>query len=146
MGSYLRLAAFIFTISLVQGAARYKITNTLPSRPEPGTNVNFKEDISSEERARQQAVCDDTLISPALREEIANYQPVATQIINYILEGPFKGKAFNEMVRLIDEYPIRLSGEQNLEDSIDHMIDIMTNEMNFDNVRGEQALVPHWIR
>lgn len=145
MGSYLRLAVFIFAFSLANGAGRYSLAKTSPSRPEPGTNIPFKDVMSAEERVRQEVQC-ETLISQELRDEIAGYSSVANQIIAHIMSGPFKGKSYNEMVRLIDKYPIRLSGEQNLEDSIDHMMHIMSNAMSLENVRGEQVLVPHWIR
>ncbi|ODM94782.1 Carboxypeptidase Q [Orchesella cincta] len=86
-----------------------------------------------------------TLITDELRAEIAAYQPVANQIMEAVVNGAWKSKTYDALHDLVDKYPIRQSGHKNLEDSIDYMMEKMT-EYGFDNVRGEQVLVPHWVR
>ncbi len=46
---------------------------------------------------------------------------------------------------MVDTYGHRLSGSQALEDAIDWMLGEMAED-GFENVRGEEVLVPHWVR
>src|SRR5258705_69985 len=87
----------------------------------------------------------ENLLDPDLVAKIASYQDTADKIIDLIVNGEFKGKSYNELVEFVDRYPVRLSGEKTLEDSIDYMMDRMKN-LGLQNVRGEQVLVPHWVR
>ncbi|CAL8070588.1 unnamed protein product [Orchesella dallaii] len=85
------------------------------------------------------------LINEDLVREIASYQPIADQIIEAVMNGNWKGKAYEALHDLVDKYPIRLSGFQNLEDSIDYMMEKM-RAYGYENVRGEEVPVPHWVR
>jgi len=105
-------------------------------------NIRFKPELD----AQSSQVCDIlNLPDPAIVEEIQAYGPAVTQIIEYIMSGPFKGRTMKELRKFVDKHPVRFSGHQNLEDSIDYMMDRM-KAMGHEHVRGEQVEVPHWIR
>ena len=86
-----------------------------------------------------------TLLPQELIDEIKSYNETAQRIMDLILVGDFKGKAYEELHELVDRYPVRPSGHQSLEDSIDYMMERM-KAFKLDRVWGEQVLVPHWIR
>lgn len=46
---------------------------------------------------------------------------------------------------MVDRFGNRMSGTQNLEDTIDYMVEVMKSA-GLDNVHTEDAPVPHWIR
>lgn len=81
---------------------------------------------------------------PQLVNKISGYQGQVNEIIDLFVNGNFKGETFKELANLVDRYPIRQSGFQNLEDSIDYM---MTRMKHYGlQVHDEQVLVPHWVR
>jgi hypothetical protein len=145
MTVYPFVAVLISILTVANGASRFALEDGDVKRTTVGTTVRYKEPLSSEDRAKQIANCDGR-ISQELIQEIASYRPVANQIIDLFTSGVFKGRAYNELAKLVDVYPIRMSGEKNLEDSIDYMMKVMTDEMKLEHVRGEQVLVPHWRR
>ncbi|CAL8097285.1 unnamed protein product [Orchesella dallaii] len=106
---------------------------------------SFKESMDRYSKASRDIENCPTLISAELRNEIAGYQTIADQIIDAIMNGAWKGKTYDALHDLVDLYPIRQSGFKNLEDSIDYMMGKM-QEYGLQNVRGEQVLVPHWVR
>ncbi len=106
-------------------------------------DISFKE--SNGRLASKNAENCEDLLDPELVDKIASYQETADKIIDFIVNGDFKGKSYNELVEFVDRYPTRLSGEKTLEDSIDYMMGRM-KDLGLHNVRGEQVLVPHWVR
>jgi carboxypeptidase Q len=52
---------------------------------------------------------------------------------------------FNRLAELTDKFGHRLSGSKSLEDAISWILDQMRSD-KLANVRGEPAMVPHWIR
>lgn len=106
-------------------------------------NVSYRDSLGRTLKADTEN-CSD-LLDPQLVETIKGYQPIADQIINLLVNGELKGKTYDELEKLVDLYPIRQSGFQNLEDSIDYMMERMRDN-GLQNVRGEQVLVPHWVR
>ncbi|KAJ8917135.1 hypothetical protein NQ315_012627 [Exocentrus adspersus] len=54
-------------------------------------------------------------------------------------------KTTGELADFVDKFGARLSGTQNLEDSIDYMLALL-KEYGLDNVHGEEVTVPHWER
>ncbi|XP_075213806.1 carboxypeptidase Q-like [Lycorma delicatula] len=78
-------------------------------------------------------------------KKIAEYQPTVNKIVKSVTEGKFKGKVYNELGNFIDKFGGRLTGTQNLEDSIDYMLNLLSS-YNLENVHGESVVVPHWIR
>lgn len=129
------LTVFAITFTLAHGAMRFQNTN----------DVQFKPDLADDVQKRQAEECEGTL-EQSLLDEIRSHQAVANQIIDYVMNGSFKGKTYQEVHDLVDKFPIRMSGFQNLEDSIDYTLTRMREEHKLENVRGEQVKVPHWIR
>lgn len=81
----------------------------------------------------------------ALASEIASYDTVVSDIIDYVVSGPFKGRTYNELAKFVDTYGARISGSQVLEDSIDYMIQL-TRVEEINDIVTEELEVPHWIR
>ncbi|XP_034825738.1 carboxypeptidase Q-like [Maniola hyperantus] len=80
-----------------------------------------------------------------LADEIASYDTVVKDIIDYVVSGPFKGKTYDELAKFVDRFGARPSGSKVLEDSIDYMIQL-TKEEEMKHVITEDVEVPHWIR
>jgi len=139
------ILATVVSLTNGNGATRHKLDSTNKRRTLPNIGIQYKEDLHPAIQTRQAVACDG-LISQALIDEIRSYQPIADQIIDTILNGPFKGRAYNDLADFVDKYPIRLSGFQNLEDSNDYIMDKMKNDYLLEHVRGEQVSVPHWVR
>src|SRR5215472_18601094 len=53
--------------------------------------------------------------------------------------------AYPRLAELTDRFGNRLSGSKALEDAISWILDKMKGD-GFANVRGEPAMVPHWVR
>ncbi|GAB6027350.1 hypothetical protein CHUAL_001626 [Chamberlinius hualienensis] len=84
-------------------------------------------------------------MSSDLVDEIASYRPVAEEIRNFILNGPMKGFTYNFLATFVDKFGSRLTGTQNLEDSIDYIVDWM-RENQLSNIHTENVTVPVWRR
>jgi hypothetical protein len=80
-----------------------------------------------------------------LVNEIKSYQPVADAIFQTVLSGSFKGRTYNELSYFVDRFGSRLAGSQNLENSIEYMLEKMTQD-GLENVHGEAVTIPHWER
>lgn len=104
------------------------------------TNNEVDDDLARD--AARDDTCD---LSADLVAEIAAYQSTVDIIISSLTNGRFKGGAYKELTEFVDKFGPRLSGTQNLEDSIDYMLDLL-NEYELENVHGEELLVPHWER
>lgn len=53
--------------------------------------------------------------------------------------------AYERLTELVDLFGHRLSGSQSLEDAIDWILEEMRSD-GLENVRGENVMVPHWVR
>ena len=53
--------------------------------------------------------------------------------------------AYRRLGRLVDTFGHRLSGSASLEAAIDWVLDLMKAD-GLENVRGEPAMIPHWVR
>lgn len=84
-------------------------------------------------------------LSPELISEIAGYKGVVSDIINATLNGVYKGRTWRTLARFIDNFGSRITGSQNLEDSIDYMVGLLEKNQ-LENVHTEPVLVPHWVR
>lgn len=73
---------------------------------------------------------------------IEAYRADADRLIDAALADSF---AWDRLAYMTDTYGPRFTGSQNLEDAIDWIIETM-HEDGFENVRGEEVLVPHWVR
>jgi carboxypeptidase Q len=70
------------------------------------------------------------------------YRAAATSLITAALGDTF---AYNRLAKLTDTFGHRLSGSKSLEDAIDWILAEMKRD-GLENVRGEKAMVPHWVR
>lgn len=86
-----------------------------------------------------------SVLSARLISEIDNYQPIVNRIIDAALNGSFKGIAWNELATFVDEFGPRFTGTETLENAIDYVLD-RSKKLGLENVHGEMAPVPHWIR
>lgn len=84
-------------------------------------------------------------ISKELRAEIQSYAPIANKIVKSIVEGEFKGTTYDRLATFTDKFGPRFTGTENLENSIDYMLD-ESRRHNLENVRFENVTVPHWVR
>ncbi|XP_072941792.1 carboxypeptidase Q-like [Epargyreus clarus] len=80
-----------------------------------------------------------------LADEIASYESVVKDIIDYVVSGPFKGYTYDELAKFVDTFGARPSGSEVLERSIDYMIQLTQAEEIHDIVT-EELEVPHWVR
>lgn len=72
----------------------------------------------------------------------ARYQATADRIIQAAVAD---SAAWRRLAELTDTFGNRLSGSDNLEHAIDWMLARMQQD-GLQNVRGEPAMVPHWVR
>jgi carboxypeptidase Q len=84
-------------------------------------------------------------ISINLKNEIQSYAPIANKIIKFITNGKFKGKTWQKLSEFVDTFGSRIAGSKNLENAIDYMLRELKKE-GLENVHGEAAQVPHWVR
>lgn len=81
--------------------------------------------------------------TPVPAQSVASrYRATADRII---AESMRDSAAWNRIALLTETFGHRLSGSRALEDAIDWMIERM-REDGLDNVRGEQVMVPRWVR
>ncbi len=70
------------------------------------------------------------------------YRDVANRLIDAALSD---SAAYASLAVLVDRFGHRLSGSASLEQAIDWILDEMRKD-GLDNVRGEEVMVPHWVR
>ncbi len=84
-----------------------------------------------------------TLAVTSLHAQSADtYRPTANRLIDAALKD---SAAWNKIAELTDTFGNRLSGSDALERTIDWTLARMRTE-GLENVRGEPAMVPHWVR
>lgn len=88
---------------------------------------------------------DRCTLTEHLVTEIESYGPIVNKIMNETVHGSFKGSTWNELATFVDKFGPRLTGSQVLEDAIDYMINHSVRH-GLENVHGESAVVPHWVR
>src|SRR5512135_3119806 len=72
----------------------------------------------------------------------ARYADAANRLVAAALRD---SAAWNKLARLADGFGNRISGSDALERAIDWVLAEMKRE-GLENVRGEPAMVPHWVR
>ncbi|KAF9415323.1 hypothetical protein HW555_006986 [Spodoptera exigua] len=87
----------------------------------------------------------EKILGSDLIEEIWSYKNVKDDILEYVLEGEFKGKTYDELAKFVDKFGARPSGTEVLEKSIDYMIDLTKNE-GINDIITEEVKVPLWER
>jgi carboxypeptidase Q len=70
------------------------------------------------------------------------YRADAKRLLTAALADTF---AYNRLAKLTDTFGSRLSGSSSLEAAIDWVLAEMKRD-GLQNVRGEKAMVPHWVR
>lgn len=88
---------------------------------------------------------DECALSPDLVEEIRGYQETVDSIIEYIVNGDYKGRTYNILAELVDTFGPRMTGSGQLEAAIDWMLE-KSHEEGLKNVHTEDVSVPHWVR
>jgi carboxypeptidase Q len=78
----------------------------------------------------------------AVSSAVASYQGVADSLIRAATRD---SAAYHRLGALVDRFGHRLSGSASLEAAIDWILAEMKKD-GLDNVRGEPAMVPHWVR
>ena len=73
---------------------------------------------------------------------VAEYRVDADRLIDAALAD---SSTYDRIAYLGDTFGPRLSGSQNLEDAIDWILEEMKRD-GLENVRGEEVMVPHWVR
>lgn len=66
-------------------------------------------------------------------------------MINYFVNGAGKGETYNKLSTFVDKFGFRMAGTDNLEHAIDYMLEELSMS-GLENVHGENATVPHWVR
>lgn len=92
-----------------------------------------------------QYVDDSCNLPKSLIDEIDSYAVVVQRIINECMQGSFKGVTWQDLATFVDKFGPRFTGTQTLEDSIDYVLN-KSISLGLDNVHGEAATVPHWVR
>lgn len=80
--------------------------------------------------------------TPAANPIVARHQAVADRLIDAALAD---SAAWNKIAELTDRFGHRFSGSASLERANDWILERMKAE-GLDNVRGEPAMVPQWVR
>lgn len=93
---------------------------------------------------RNSDTCQDILGSKLI-EEIWSYEAVKNEILDYVLNGEFKHKTYDELAKFVDKFGARPSGTKTLENSIDYMIQL-SKEEGLTNIITEEVEVPRWKR
>lgn len=88
---------------------------------------------------------DECNLPGELIEEISRYKPIVEGIINASVNGVFKKRTWRTLARFVDKFGSRIAGSDNLEHSIDYMVDLLKKNQ-LENVHTEPALVPKWVR
>ncbi len=70
------------------------------------------------------------------------YRAVADRIISAALQD---SSAYARLTELVDRFGSRFSGSKSLERALDWILEQM-EEDGLQNVRGEEVMVPHWVR
>ncbi|KAL6434069.1 hypothetical protein ACFW04_005905 [Cataglyphis niger] len=81
----------------------------------------------------------------SLIKEIDSYAPIVKSIIHEATKGSFKGNTWQDLANFVDKFGPRFSGTQTLEDAIDYVLNKSTS-LGLDNVHGEPAIIPRWVR
>ncbi|XP_075972686.1 carboxypeptidase Q-like [Anticarsia gemmatalis] len=102
--------------------------------------------VASEAKAlnKNSNTCSE-ILGNELIEEIRSYENVKNQILEYVLNGDFKRKTYDELAKFVDKFGARPSGTEVLEKSIDYMIEL-SREEGLNDIITEDVVVPHWER
>ena len=90
--------------------------------------------------------CDsDHLFTSTYRSQIGAIAGDVHKIITHLVNATESGRTYQQLADFVDRFGSRLTGSENLEKSIDYVLDLLTAERH-DNVHGEPVPVPKWTR
>lgn len=149
MGSILRrLLIAVFTLILCTSYFNVNCSaislSTLNDDFDDSCNGGHAVECDDEDQKNVQSTVECNL-DPQIVQEIANYKTIADTIISEVLQGSFKGKAYDDLEHFVDTFGPRFSGTATLEKAIYFMLDRM-RDIGLENVHGENASIPQWVR
>lgn len=87
----------------------------------------------------------DELFQNRYRSQIVKtIAPDVRRIIDYVISQKESGATYESLSYFVDKFGSRLAGTQNLENSIDYMLDWLKRD-GHENVHGENVTVPRWV-
>jgi hypothetical protein len=90
-------------------------------------------------------VCDSLpQFSQRIKDQIRDSAKDVQKIIDYVVNGPDRGKTYDELSKFVDKFGARFAGTQTFEDSIDYMVDMLKKD-NHENVHTENAPLIPWV-
>ncbi|XP_069172144.1 LOW QUALITY PROTEIN: carboxypeptidase Q [Procambarus clarkii] len=125
----------LFTVR-VQGNNNTK-GSVIVSEHTPATDSVLREETTA-----SPAACN---LPPALVAEIQGYKEDVNKIIDYVVNGDYKGRAYATLAELVDTYGPRMTGSGQLEAAIDWIIE-QSEAAGLENTHTEDVAVPHWVR
>lgn len=88
---------------------------------------------------------DDCHLPYDLNQEIDSYNESVAKILHESVHGSFQGATWQQLATFVDKFGPRLAGSEVLERSIDYVLN-KSIAIGLENVHGEQANIPHWVR
>ncbi|XP_045468050.1 carboxypeptidase Q-like isoform X1 [Harmonia axyridis] len=92
----------------------------------------------------EDAFCEKSLTA-SVKKEIASYQLLVDTIVEASVTGSFKGSTFEELAFFIDTFGNRIAGSENLENSIDYLLEKFKSK-NLENIHTEEVSLESWSR
>ncbi|KAK4288528.1 hypothetical protein Pmani_038444 [Petrolisthes manimaculis] len=118
-------------------------THHIPSSSSSSSSSSsFSSSSSSRHHTSAPSSCP---LPPGVREEIRGYQKTVDQIVEFVVHGAHKGRAYDTLAHLVDDFGPRVTGTGVLEEAVDHMLDKSISE-GLENVHTEDVIVPRWVR
>ena len=102
--------------------------------------------------SQQQSLCDGArdLQAPELPKATADaltaIEGDLQRLVSYIVSGAGRGGAYNQTAEFVDLFGHRQAGSDNLESSMDFIVDRLTSELGAANVEEHPVTVPRWLR
>ena len=98
-----------------------------------------------DENLFNESVCKSlTEFNTRIKPQILSLWPDAQRIIDFVVNGTDSGVTYQELAKFVDKFGSRLTGTQNLENSIDYMTELLKREHHL-NVHEEEVTVPTWV-
>ncbi|XP_065187047.1 carboxypeptidase Q-like [Sycon ciliatum] len=89
---------------------------------------------------------DGTVTVPEdIKREIAGMADDVQKLISYLTAGAGKHQVYDRLATFTDTFGNRLAGSLTMQHAVEYMIGTMKHD-GLDNVHGEPAMVPNWIR
>ncbi|XP_053600176.1 carboxypeptidase Q-like [Plodia interpunctella] len=112
----------------------------------PTYDPNSEDDYYDETEAHSQNTDACSVLLPAkLVKEIGAYQDIANEILQYVIQGDFKGQTYNELTKFVDKFGARPAGTEILEESIDYIIQL-TRQNGINTIVTEEVEITQWQR